>query len=91
MTLTSRRERNISHAIVDDVLEHQMYLQKSGDNIFSGYIGTDQRIVLVRMTGDENEPYNHNDLFAVHCPDKAPVETFLRNLQTHDILVEKFD
>jgi hypothetical protein len=90
MTLTSR-ERRISNVIVDDVLEHQLYLAKSGDNIFSGYLGTGQRIVVVRMSGGGDDHPQNEDLFTVHCPGKMPVETFLRYLRAHDILVKKLD
>ena len=72
------------NAILDDVLEHQMQLEKSCDNdstMFCGYI-EGQRIVVARVT---DQVYN------IVCGDKGPAETFLRFLKAHDVIARRVE
>jgi hypothetical protein len=70
----------VSHAIIDDVLVHEMHFEKHG-NIFTGYM-QGRRIVLVRMGTDQ---------YGIACSDGGVANEVLLLLRSLDIQVKEVE
>ena len=94
---------DVATIIIDDVLEHQLHLHKSGNHIFSGNpppFRSGPRLVLVRHVPISTSSYSRMSTgmsavlefkqeFDVYCSEKTTADAFLRYLQTHDVEVEE--